>query len=134
MIKNIQHTVTAVILNDKNQVLGVSRKGNITDMGLVGGKVDETDDTFEDAMYRETMEETGLTIDTNTMVERLSMPKHMNGNTYWGHTYLIRDWYGEIQTDEPHVVKWTDFDELLRGSFGKWNNIVREILIDLGVL
>jgi len=147
-IDEIKHTVTAIILNDKNQVLGVSRKDDHTDFGLIGGKVDDEDQREEftgityttplkkslhKAIKREVKEETGLDIDTSTMIELLSMPKHMVGETYWGHTFLIRDWSGEIGSDEPHVIKWTTFEELEKGCFGPWNTITKDCLKAVGI-
>lgn len=139
-MNDLRNTVTAIILNDKNQVLAVSRKDNHNDFGLPGGKVDDIDITTTEltklqvAIKREVKEETGLDINTDTMLEILSMPRTMNGKSYWGHSYLIRDWSGIIETDEPHVVKWTTFDELEEGSFGDWNKIARECLFALGIV
>jgi 8-oxo-dGTP pyrophosphatase MutT (NUDIX family) len=140
-INDVKHTVTAIILNDKNEVLAVSRKDDHNDFGLPGGKVDEEDffsdemflDRFQVAIKREVKEETGLDINPNTMIELLSMPRHMIGKSYWGHSYLVRDWSGEINTDEPHVVKWTTFEELERGCFGPWNTIAKDCLKAIGI-
>ena len=121
-----REAVQIVLLNDKNEVLAVSRKDDHADFGLVGGKVDPEDKTPEDAAIRETKEETGLDI-TNL---RLVYAMHKNG--IMGYTYLS-DWTGEINTDEPHVVKWTAFEVVMTGSFGYWNQKVVESLNDLGV-
>jgi len=131
----MKYAVQAVILNDKREVLSVSRKDNHTDAGLVGGKVDELDyqhgylDPYQAAMVRECKEETGLDIDMETAEMVFAM--HKDG--YMGITYLIKDWVGYIGTDEPHVVKWTTFDEVIKGSFGKWNNLVKESLVSMGI-
>jgi len=125
----MKYAVQAVIFNDKGEVLAVSRKDNHNDFGLPGGKVDPEDPSPSFAILRETQEETGLMINRDTMIPIFQM--HRGG--YMGITYLIKDWSGEIQTDEPHVVKWVEFDEVLRGSFGYWNNMVQESLVSMGV-
>lgn len=131
----MKYSVQAVILNDKGEVLAVSRKTDHNDMGLAGGKVDELDHQhgiygpFEAALIREVKEETGLNINMETA--ELIFAIHKDG--YMGYTYLIKDWTGEVQTDEPHVVKWTYFAEIMTGSFGRYNCLVGESLNDLGI-
>jgi 8-oxo-dGTP diphosphatase len=131
-INSIPHTVTAIILNGENQVLAVSRKDDHTDFGLPGGKV-ESGESFINAINREVKEETGLDIDISTMTELLSMPKNMIGKSYWGHSFLIKDWSGNIGSDEPHVIKWTTFEELEKGCFGPWNTIAKDSLNAVGI-
>lgn len=125
----MKYTVQAIILNDKGEVLAVSRKTDHNDFGLAGGKVDPEDDSMENALSREVYEETGLSIDTKTM--ELVFAIHKDG--YMGYTYLVKDWAGTIQTDEPHIVKWTHFAEIMSGSFGRYNSLVGESLNDLGI-
>lgn len=134
-MSNLKYAVQAVVLNDKGEVLGVSRKDNHTDFGLIGGKVDELDwqhnylNPFQAAMKRECKEETGLDIDMETA--EVVFQSHRDG--YMGITYLIKDWSGEIKYDEPHDVKWVRFDVVMDGTFGKWNTMVYESLISMGI-
>lgn len=116
-----------VLINEKGYVLGVSRKNNHSDFGLIGGKMDPEDngDPMVTAI-RETKEETGLDI-TNL---RLVFAIHKDG--YMGYTYLA-DYSGKIDHNEPHVVKWVPFETLIRGSFGKYNQLVSESLDDIGI-
>ena len=58
----MKEAVQIVILNEKNEVLAVSRKDNHKDFGLPGGKVDPEDFSNVDAIIREVKEETGLDI------------------------------------------------------------------------
>lgn len=129
MSEKMKFTVQAIILNENGEVLAVSRKTDHNDFGLCGGKVDPEDESMESALSREVYEETGLSIDTKTM--DLVFAIHKDG--YMGYTYLIKDWVGTIQTDEPHVVKWTYFAEIMTGSFGRYNCLVGESLNDLGI-
>ena len=126
---NVKYAVQAVILNDKNEVLAVSRKDNHLDFGLPGGKVEEDDLLMTDAIAREVYEETGLIIDVWSMELVFSMHR----NKYMGFTYYIKDWEGEINTKEPHIVKWTNFGEITNGSFGEWNSLVADSMESMGI-
>lgn len=55
-------SVVGLIRNDQGLILAVSRKGNLTDLGLPGGKIDSADETPAHALCREVREETGLII------------------------------------------------------------------------
>jgi 8-oxo-dGTP pyrophosphatase MutT (NUDIX family) len=131
----MKYAVQAVILNDKGEVLAVSRKDDHNDFGLCGGKVDEDDynhHPIEPKLYaieREVKEETGLTVNMDSAT--LIFQTHKGG--YMGITYLIPHWSGEIHTEEPHVVKWVSFETVMRGSFGKWNRMVHESLVSMGI-
>ena len=115
-----------VLINPDGFVLGVSRKDNHNDFGLIGGKKEDIDETPEDTAIRETKEETGLRISNL----RLIFAIHKDG--YMGYTYLA-DYEGEINHNEPHVVAWVPFERLVMGSFGKYNKLVAESLNDMGI-
>lgn len=120
-------TAQVVLINSQGLVLGVSRKTDHTDFGLCGGKMEPIDyGNPEHTAVRETFEETGLRISNL----RLIFAMHKNGNM--GYTYLA-DYEGEINHNEPHMVKWLPFQTLLMGSFGKYNELVLDSLKDMGV-
>ncbi len=122
-------TVQVVVLNQEGYVLGVSRKDNHEDFGLIGGSLEDYDNTPEEGAIREALEETGLEISNLRMIYAKSKGGRM------GYTYLA-DFSGEISYDkeaEPHVVKWTTFEELIKGKFGEWNKQVYQSLSDLGI-
>lgn len=122
-------TVQIVLLNEQGQVLGVSRKTDHNDFGLIGGSLESYDKSPEEGAIRETYEETGLKISNLRLV---FLKVSSDGRT--GYTYLA-DYEGKINFDsekEPHVVKWTNFAELIRGSFGHWNLQVYQSLLNLG--
>lgn len=116
-------TAVALIYNKEGKeqpidiILGVSRKYDHNDMGLPGGKC-EDNETFEECIKREVLEETGLTVTTcKEIFERSVIYKNQE---VIGKTFLC-EVEGEIHTDEPHIVKWVTWDDLFRGSFGEYN-------------
>lgn len=119
-------TVQVVLLNTEGLVLGVSRKTDHNDFGLVGGSLEDYDSTPELGAIRECKEETGLDISNLKLVYLKASSDGRVGYTY------IAEWSGDIAYDEPHVVKWTTFSELIRGSFGRWNLEVYHSLLNLG--
>jgi predicted TIM-barrel enzyme/8-oxo-dGTP pyrophosphatase MutT (NUDIX family) len=118
----MKKSVAIVLINDKGEILAVSRKDDHSNFGLVGGKVDDDDnDDTEAAAIRETKEETGLDIKNLRLI--LVCPE----GTRMAYTYLA-DWEGEIHTDEPHVVKWTAFQTIMEGRYAKYNLLVKNSL------
>jgi ADP-ribose pyrophosphatase YjhB (NUDIX family) len=123
----MQYTAQVVLINPEGLVLGVSRKDNHEDFGLPGGKMESIDNGEPKfTAIREAFEETGLQISNL----RLVFAMHKDG--YMGHCYLA-DYKGEINHNEPHVVKWVPFETLINGSFGKYNEMVCESLNNMGV-
>jgi ADP-ribose pyrophosphatase YjhB (NUDIX family) len=123
----MQYTAQVVLINPEGLVLGVSRKNNHEDFGLPGGKMEPIDNGEPKfTAIREAFEETGLQISNL----RLVFAMHKDG--YMGHCYLA-DYKGEINHNEPHAVKWVPFETLIKGSFGKYNEMVCESLNNMGV-
>lgn len=121
-MKKITETAMAVIFNELGQVLCVSRKDDWTKFGLPGGKWEEIDATIEDTCIREIKEETGLDIyDLELVFTR-------EENRFKGYTFICK-WKGEINHNEPHLVKWGSFDDLIKGPFGKYNAELENVLI-----
>lgn len=116
-----------VIKNDKGEILCVSRKDNHADFGLPGGKMEDVDHNFPQiTACRETFEETGIQIKATDL--DLVYACHHNG--YMSYTYYTEKYKGEINHDEPHVVKWGTFDDLIEGSFGSYNEQVLYSVLD----
>jgi 8-oxo-dGTP pyrophosphatase MutT (NUDIX family) len=116
-----------VLINEDGLILGVSRKHDHNDFGLVGGRMDPEDGGDpKNTAIRECKEETGLDITDLKLVFAI----HKGGNM--GYTYLAK-YSGEINHNEPHVVAWLPFQTLVRGSFGRYNQLVAESLDDMDV-
>ena len=113
-----------VVLNENGQVLCVSRKEDHNDFGLPGGKIEKKDKSNKSAAIRETLEETGIIVKKAVLI----YAEHRRGAM--GYTYLATEWNGEIGTDEPHVVKWGEFTDLVSGTYGEWNLKVFKSMTD----
>jgi 8-oxo-dGTP pyrophosphatase MutT (NUDIX family) len=123
--------VSVIVLNSDNKVIGVSRKDDHNDFGLPGGKVDPEDKDTLDATIRELYEETGLLFEREKFI-KIYQGNHME---YWQTTYyvnVVSDMDDSVfNYDEPHVVKWVDWQTVFDGSFGKYNRIVYKKLEEL---
>lgn len=113
-----KEAVCALIYGPNGGIIAVSRKDNHESMGLIGGKVDKGE-TPEEALLRETFEETGLKITSfKKIFERID-------GDFICYTYLcVAD--GEITTDNEiseakGIVKEVTWDDLFAGSFGIYN-------------
>lgn len=111
-----------VLIRDKDGLfLGVSRKTNHNDFGLPGGKVEPEDISDVDAIRREVREETGLEL---TNIERKFTLPCVDKNGMIPCTLFTADYFGEINHNEPHVVKWVRPETILLGSFSEYNKEV----------
>lgn len=106
-----------LITKKGDKILAVSRKDNHNDFGLPGGKVDPGE-TPEEAIRREVKEETGLDIiNLKFLFTRNCIDKDSEKpcGLYSG------DVVGQINHNEPHVVKWVDPVVVTQGSFKDFN-------------
>jgi 8-oxo-dGTP pyrophosphatase MutT (NUDIX family) len=105
-------------------ILAVSRKDNIYDMGLPGGKVEEGE-SEKQAAIRELRQETGIALDNvwgGPVEDELEEIFRRDG----GVTFGIRTvgFPGDVHKRAPGEtgrVAWVYPDELLRGCFGDYN-------------
>lgn len=116
----------ALIPNGK-LILGVSRKYDKNDFGLPGGRV-ENGETFEECVVREVKEETGLDV----FVVKQLFSRLDNG--FIGNTYLCLPVMGssiEFNVTEAGAVKWLEWEELFKGSFGEYNKELYNHLVEI---
>lgn len=119
-VKQGLKAVCALITNEDNQLLAVSRKDDHDDWGLPGGKVD-LEETLEQALFRECLEETGYAIIIN--YEESPFDSLENDGT------ITRTYVCSIDTsveqlpvaETEGLVAYKDPDVLLQGSFKDYN-------------
>ena len=120
--------VSVIVMNSKGEIVAVSRKDDHSDFGLPGGKCDPEDLNMLDACIRELSEETGLFYEIEKFI-KIHQGTH---GDYWQATYyvsVISDLDDSVfEYDEPHVVKWSDWQTVFDGSFGEYNKIVHDKL------
>ncbi len=128
-MSGLRKAVNAIIRNDIGQILAVSRKDNKELFGLPGGKVDPEDNTLEEAITREVLQETGIQLTKLTLVD--SRPFGISEDTFYEQNCFVGEWKGSITPQEEldaigetGVVKWVDKDVLENGFFGDYNKIV----------
>lgn len=115
-----------LLVNEDGYVLGVSRKDNHEDFGLIGGKMEDIDNNNPtNTAIREALEETGLTISDLELVFYKVIDDVHN------FTFLAK-YSGDISYSENHIVKWVPFNELFRGSFGEYNKELYNRLLSMG--
>ena len=126
--KEVPKAVSVIVMNNKGQIVGVSRKDNHNDFSLPGGKCEPEDKAVLDGCIRELYEETGLLFGREKFI-KIHEGSH---GEYWQATYyvsVVSDMDDSVfDYDEPHVVKWTDWQTVFDGSFGEYNKIVHDKL------
>lgn len=113
----VKFAVLALITDKNNsKILGVSRKFDLNDFGLPGGKVDEGEDIYT-AMVREVKEETNLDV---LSAKPLFFSEVENSNTHVC-VYEVTDYKGVIQITEEGDVRWVDWATVKAGTYGDFN-------------
>lgn len=101
------------------RVLGVSRRHEATKFGIAGGKVDDGE-TFKEAAFRETLEETGLDLTKDPIMGIFE-------DDCYG--YLMRSYLVYTPFEENHkiipekylTVEWISIKKLLEGPYKEYN-------------
>ncbi len=127
----MKKAVCVILKNSEGKILAVSRKDNHNLFGLVGGKVDEEDSSLEEAIIRETKEETNLDIFNLTLVD--TRDYGISEETLYEQNCFIGEWKGTLlsqeelnEKGETGIVKWVEQEVLENGFFGEYNKIVFE--------
>ena len=115
---SLRHVIVdALVLNGKNEILLVKRaKGKLLEGGkwaIVGGFV-ERDETIEQAVHREVLEETGWEINNIKLLRIIDNPNRPNEdrqNIAFVYTCEAIEKTGEAD-DESSEQKWFSFENL----------------------
>lgn len=116
--------VTAIILNDKREVLMAKRKGALAHgvWGFPGGHI-EYEESIEKAIHREVLEETGLVIESliarKDFWTRNTMTSASGNKDYFTFFVIVTNFTGIPQNNEPDKLEpwqWIPLQELAPGS------------------
>ena len=103
-------------------VLTVSRRNDLTDMGLPGGKIEENETEIE-GLIREVLEETGIQIHT---CQLLTIREGFEHEVY---VFEAIGWTGQAQSIEGTTIKWLTRNQLAeQKTFGSFNREVMELI------
>lgn len=98
----VPYAVVALLLNEKRQVLAVSRKKDHADLGFPGGKVDAGESGWH-AAIRELDEETGLVaIDLEPIFEANDISQQLC------RCYRVHSFRGKLESKEGAFVGWVE--------------------------
>jgi 8-oxo-dGTP diphosphatase len=136
-MKRLQ-TTTIIVRGDGNKFLGVSRKGDHSDIGFGGGKCEEGETPWMCAV-RELQEETGLILNEMELVDvrdyDFTDHKGTHHDEVW--CFEVLDYEGAIDSNQnlvergEGIVKWVTADELKKGTFGDYNEAILSKLYQL---
>lgn len=124
----MRKAATVILRNSENKILAVSRKYDHTLFGLIGGKVD-ADETPEQAVIRECLEETNLHIFNLELVD--TREYGICEDTMYEQNCFIADYSGELLSQEElnlkgetGIVRWVEKEVLENGFFGEYNKLI----------
>ncbi len=107
LIKKSQNEITDICLAMKKRGFGMNRWNG------VGGKVDEKNETIEEAAKRETKEEINVSVKELNKIAELSF--YFPHNPIWNqmvHVYFSEKWDGEPKESEEMSPKWFSINEI----------------------
>lgn len=113
---SLRHVVVDVLVVKENEILLVKRAPHLSNggkFGLVGGYV-ERDETVRDAVYRETLEETGYKVRIKFLLRIKDHPDRRKEDKQNVAFVIVTEPLEKVQEgdNESTEVKWFSFDNL----------------------
>ena len=134
--RDINLSVKAVVLDKDNRFLvledryGINEENGQYWMDLPGGHCANHEST-EDALIRETFEETGLdALDFEELfVRQMTLGKETKPVMF----FLVTDWEGDVKISEEHTgFMWVDLKGSKRLNLGKFHQTLNEVFERIG--
>jgi ADP-ribose pyrophosphatase YjhB (NUDIX family) len=132
----MRKAVCVIIENSEGKILAVSRKDNHNIFGLIGGKVDDTDVSLDEAIIRETKEETGIELKEVKLIDTREYGT-CEEDTFLQHCFVALSYEGEVYSreyldsiGEYGVVKWVEkkvVADPITGFFHEYNQWMLDI-------
>lgn len=117
-------SVVALIVDEDENVLAITRRNKDDDWGLVGGKVDPSDTDAVEAIRREAREEAGIEIQREDLVHIYTRFDGRVNDDKICFCYFVRHYKGRPRAMENGFkVRWVPFETLLleKNTFVHYN-------------
>ncbi|QHB48370.1 MutT/NUDIX hydrolase [Acinetobacter phage vB_AbaM_Kimel] len=119
-----------VLIENNGKFLAVSRKDDLTDFGLPGGKVN-LGETIVEGAKRECLEETGIWPTVLDLSDPyIAIDGEFEVSTFHAIPSSMKP-YQPLAESETGLVEWVTADKLMEGTFGEYN---RDALLHFGYI
>lgn len=127
-------SIRAIIRNAAGHVLFIDRRGE-NSWGMPAGSI-ELNESIEDCLKREVLEETGLVVEEAVAVALYSDPKHVMTNWFgdryqmFEFVFLVTKWSGELvqETDETTNAAFFPVEQLPNIPDEYWLTHTQDVL------
>jgi 8-oxo-dGTP pyrophosphatase MutT (NUDIX family) len=124
--------VVALFLDEEHDVLTISRRGVEGDIGLIGGKVEDTDFDAIEAVRREIREEVGVEVERNDLVHIFTRTDGRKDDDKVCECFFVLRYRGRPRAMENGFkVRWASFLEVLaaKNTFASYNQALHAHIV-----